>query len=169
MRVGMVSPYHLQDWWLLVVMIEKLSTFTHQAEDDKVRANNNSCWDIKLTVFWYGANKHNYVYQLFSLSQQTVRKDYRVTTNTLIVIMGMMDLQDRGLILLVVMIEKLSTFTHLTKWGQTTTAVETSLRIYVVRAKKNLCAARTSTIISIMSEKTMTAQRELTLLTTMIM
>jgi hypothetical protein len=27
-------------------MIEKLSTFTHQAEADKVRANNNSCWDI---------------------------------------------------------------------------------------------------------------------------
>jgi hypothetical protein len=67
------------------------------------------------------------LYQLFSLSQQTVRKDYRVTMNTLIVIMGMMDLQDRGLILLVVMIEKLSTFTHLTKWGQTTTAAGTSL------------------------------------------
>ena len=40
----------LQDWWLLVVMIEKLSTFTHQAEADKVRANNNSCWDIANTL-----------------------------------------------------------------------------------------------------------------------
>jgi hypothetical protein len=57
------------------------STFTHQAEADKVRANNNSCWDI-------------------------------VNTETL------------------------------------------SLRINLNRAQKNLCAARTSTIISIMSEKT---------------